>query len=46
MRVYYHIEKSGQDYLNSIKKNYFDTTNGVQNIFKSFNITKDICDNE
>ena len=46
MRVYYHIEKSGQDYLNSIKKNYFDTTNGVQNIFKSFNITKDICDNK
>lgn len=34
-RIYYHIEQSGVEYLNSLLKNYRNTTDGVQKILES-----------
>ena len=35
-RVYYHIEQSGENYLNELILEYLKVSNGIQKIFDSF----------
>lgn len=37
IRVYYHIEAAGKEYLKELSKNYHNTTQGVQNILLKLN---------
>lgn len=34
-RIYYHIEEKGLQYLKELESEYFQVTNGVQNIYSS-----------
>lgn len=40
-RIYYHIEKPGQEYLQELLKNYYSMTTGVQNILNFLGNTRE-----